>query len=901
MADKLTSIKIKQKNGSYTTQIPVSVSAQNVQWDGSHSLLDILGSVDINVGGKGNVQHQFDDLYQNIDAFTDDINSEMTDFTNSTNQSIADFTNTANQNFTDFTNATNQHLSDVLGNISTETKGTVQAQMDKLQNDMNTFHTQMAAEIGTDVSDWLQQNVTPAGSMTTIDSSLTISDAAADAKAVGDALTSLNGSLDNTDDNVNDLKNAINSTRVSTSDEFNLICKELYAPNIDFTDVTWVRVYNGFNNAYGFRFYTASNQVVAFVNFSSSDWLSNHVVVNGRQQSALLGDISLIGGTYKDYRNLTINDVTQVIYDSPAISTTYAVREKYRYLKAKFFSASANVINETEITGTTTTGKIINADGIEKTDSEYSIIEFNVSEGKIYKITNLGAGNSYKDIITAEVIANDITVSRYYASDPNRHTLYISDVTGTAKVCYRNNVTPVITECDRYDFDRSITRIGYELSPENIPTGGQVLYNADTMAESGHIVNAIAYKDGVIIAARSNGKVVRIGYDGTETELLSITGYSFDWRLCWMDSNETVFVSPHATRGTMTMTERGLYRLAKGESSFTKVISLYDPTSSIVTETEENNDTIWTMCEDNAGNLYAGVYAHTTHDNPAIYKSTDGGVTWSYLINFKTAGLTPVGKHIHSVIYSPWQKALYCIVGEINKIWKSVNGGATWTDIGVTLPYDKGSAMLALPYGILIGSDGAYNCALNLLYPDDKTYKTVYVGWANTVFAIRRSDETGFIYAFCKIDSSALYQKYYPPYSVLSLSGAEQEAAIQAWRTSDANPLYSKWLAYHESVKDIFPDDAIIPTHYAILVSRDGGKSFEILKKFNSPASDPDGFWTTGFAMNGEILTGHYVSTQGWVYPIVISEGKHKYVSGGCDFSGEIFIRTNSSATASIL
>lgn len=215
MADKLTSIKIKQKNGSYTTQIPVSVSAQNVQWDGSHSLLDILGSVDINVGGKGNVQHQFDDLYQNIDAFTDDINSEMTDFTNSTNQnitnftnstnqSIADFTNTANQNFTDFTNATNQHLSDVLGNISTETKGTVQAQMDKLQNDMNTFHTQMAAEIGTDVSDWLQQNVTPAGSMTMVDNSLTISDAAADAKAVGDALTSLNGSLVDVEDKLED-------------------------------------------------------------------------------------------------------------------------------------------------------------------------------------------------------------------------------------------------------------------------------------------------------------------------------------------------------------------------------------------------------------------------------------------------------------------------------------------------------------------------------------------------------------------------------------------------------------------------------------------------------------------------------------------------------------------------
>ena len=213
MADKLTSIKIKQKNGSYTTQIPISVSAQNVQWDGSHSLLDILGSVDINVGGKGNVQHQFNDLYQNIDAFTDDINSEMTDFTNSTNQNITNFTNSTNQSIADFTNATNQHLSDVLGNISTETKGTVQAQMDKLQNDMNTFHTQMAAEIGTNVSDWLQQNVTPAGSMTMVDNSLTISDAAADAKAVGDALTSLNGSLGtlkaDLDDNVNDLKSTI--------------------------------------------------------------------------------------------------------------------------------------------------------------------------------------------------------------------------------------------------------------------------------------------------------------------------------------------------------------------------------------------------------------------------------------------------------------------------------------------------------------------------------------------------------------------------------------------------------------------------------------------------------------------------------------------------------------------
>lgn len=434
-----------------------------------------------------------------------------------------------------------------------------------------------------------------------------------------------------------------------------------------------------------------------------------------------------------------------------------------------------------------------------------------------------------------------------------------------------------------------------------IPEQGQILYNADTSANSDHIVNALAYKDGTIIAARSEGTVERINNDGTIDTLLTITGYLMDWRLMWMDSDENVYVSPHATRGSMTLSQRGLYRLEKGENAFVKVISLYDSGSSVPTEAEENNDTIWTMCEDDNGNLYAGVYAHSIHANPAIYKSTDGGITWAYFFNFNTAGLTTDGRHMHTVIYSKWQKALYAIVGEINKIWKSTNGGSTWTDIGVTLPYDKGSSMLALPYGILIGSDGAYQCAVNLLYPDDKTYKTVYVGWANTVFAIRRSDLTGFIYAFCKIDSSALSQKYFPPYSVLSLTGAAQEAAIQAWRVSDANPVYDRWKEYHDDMVDKFPEDAIIPTHYAILISRDGGRSFEVLKKYDSAESGPDGFWTTGQFINGEVLTGHYTTTGGYINPVVISEGKHNYGADGCDLEGEIFIRTNSGTDVDVL
>lgn len=68
MADKIKAIRIKQANGTYTGQIPISVMAQNVQWDGNnHTLLDALGSVDISSSGKGNLQYQIDELDERID------------------------------------------------------------------------------------------------------------------------------------------------------------------------------------------------------------------------------------------------------------------------------------------------------------------------------------------------------------------------------------------------------------------------------------------------------------------------------------------------------------------------------------------------------------------------------------------------------------------------------------------------------------------------------------------------------------------------------------------------------------------------------------------------------------------------------------------------------------------
>ena len=58
--NKLTSIRIKQNDGTYSDDIPIQVLAENVSWilGSSISLLDILG--DVKYTTKGSIQHQLD-------------------------------------------------------------------------------------------------------------------------------------------------------------------------------------------------------------------------------------------------------------------------------------------------------------------------------------------------------------------------------------------------------------------------------------------------------------------------------------------------------------------------------------------------------------------------------------------------------------------------------------------------------------------------------------------------------------------------------------------------------------------------------------------------------------------------------------------------------------------------
>ena len=126
--DKLTAIKIKYNDGTYSDEIPISVLSKNVEWDSTHTLVDVLGSIAFDT--KGSVQDQLTQLF---------------------NQKL---------DLTDLSNYVNSALK-------------------------------------SEVTGWLNQNVNPVGSAVVVDSSLTISGAAADAKKTGDEITALKADLTN--------------------------------------------------------------------------------------------------------------------------------------------------------------------------------------------------------------------------------------------------------------------------------------------------------------------------------------------------------------------------------------------------------------------------------------------------------------------------------------------------------------------------------------------------------------------------------------------------------------------------------------------------------------------------------------------------------------------------------
>lgn len=441
-----------------------------------------------------------------------------------------------------------------------------------------------------------------------------------------------------------------------------------------------------------------------------------------------------------------------------------------------------------------------------------------------------------------------------------------------AKNYFDINGNPIKTDFNDTYFEKE------KISPiSSIPS---VVYEADSKSPStNYIVNAVTYPNGIIIAARANAKIVKIDLDGTESTLLTLTGDKTDWRCLFMDSNLNVFASPHASLGSLNMTDRGLYKLTYGENSFKKVISLYDISSDDIYETQENDDTIWTMCEDADGYLYAGVYCHTIRYAARIYRSTDKGDTWNDYYNFNQ--ILPTGHHVHCITYNPYNNSLYAIIGEINTIIKSIDHGTTWINLNVECEGDKGTAMIATPTGMVIGSDGAYELTMSKLLADDKTIVTCGRVWANTCFGTRRSDVTGWIYAFGKIDSSVNSLMYMPPLEAITDSSILESWKNGTYSSMESKPQFlSQWQSYHDKLKGIYPEDCVRPQHFAILVSRDDGNTWEVAYREKVSSTKANGIWCVGTFRNGECVCGRFIDSLP-KKPLIISDGKHCYNENG--------------------
>lgn len=181
MADKIKAIKIKQKNGTYSEEVPISVNVQNVQWDeNNHTLLDALGSVDISSSGKGNLQHQIDEL-DGDKISTNEFNSRLNDFLRK--QISADTTDWLNDNVNPAGSAVIVDKTLTIDGAAADAL-VVKTELNKKANVSNTY---TKAEVNAAID----------AKKIEIDDTLSITGTAADAKAVGDELTAVKADLSN--------------------------------------------------------------------------------------------------------------------------------------------------------------------------------------------------------------------------------------------------------------------------------------------------------------------------------------------------------------------------------------------------------------------------------------------------------------------------------------------------------------------------------------------------------------------------------------------------------------------------------------------------------------------------------------------------------------------------------
>ncbi len=126
-----------------------------------------------------------------------------------------------------------------------------------------------------------------------------------------------------------------------------------------------------------------------------------------------------------------------------------------------------------------------------------------------------------------------------------------------------------------------------------------------------------------------------------------------------------------------------LYRSTDGGKTFSHVLNL----KRVLWETDGS---LIRMTEDQHGHLYAAEYGDCSRNDKGesltrLWKSTNGGATWLDIKSWDA-------RHLHSVDFNPYNNFLYVVTGEpINKavsetrkVYRSKDGGSTWKLVATT-------------------------------------------------------------------------------------------------------------------------------------------------------------------------------------------------------------------------
>ena len=127
------------------------------------------------------------------------------------------------------------------------------------------------------------------------------------------------------------------------------------------------------------------------------------------------------------------------------------------------------------------------------------------------------------------------------------------------------------------------------------------------------------------------------------------------------------------------------------------------------------------------------IYAATSSTTYPLYKSDDGGSTWSSLANSTSF---PSSVSIKSVAIASTATDSVAVLTSANKVESSSNGGTSWTNVGI--PADD-----ATVYDIDLSPDGKYVAAAGATDDDDAEMWTLYLAMAQS-WTARVSGNDGF-------------------------------------------------------------------------------------------------------------------------------------------------------------